>query len=381
MSILDIGIPKGFIVENKDLEKLSTGKERYIQKYEKNKVLSERGSLIFHLDKVLCAEKQRISFRMHKMLDVGLLQPAAVTIYEYYSPDARCIKFYHPERAGGAIYTLCKGDLCLCAEENCSFQKKYQARKQSFNRPHESGMDFVYKVTVLDMDLVQNSAIYDMKVEQVLKEGTDDKKVEGKVRPFLARPGFREHLRLEQGKSYLIMGKSTDLSRLGGSLKYILGEQIWIENWPAREESRIPEYRVEEDERFYRACESGSDYVYKVSVVGMDLGQDSDIYHLKVDQVVKEGTDDDDVEGRVRQFLALPHCREHLGLEQGKSYLIMGKFKDVPRLGESLQYIFGEHTWVEYWPTEEESQTQEYWDRYNGISGLQNILLRTGCDT
>jgi len=29
--------------------------------------------------------------------------------------------------------------------------------------------------------------------------------------------------------------------------------------------------------------------VYKVSVVGMDLAQDSDIYHLKVDQVVKEG--------------------------------------------------------------------------------------------
>ncbi|XDV16090.1 hypothetical protein PO909_015942 [Leuciscus waleckii] len=267
MSILDIGIPKGFIVENKDLEKLSTGKERYIQKYEKNKVLSERGSLIFHLDKVLCAEKQRISFRMHKMLDVGLLQPAAVTIYEYYSPDARCIKFYHPERAGGAIYTLCKGDLCLCAEELC-------------------------------------------------------------------------HLRHEGGAS---------AERRCGSL-FLCVHQHTL-------------------------------YFYKVSVVGMDLGQDSDIYHLKVDQVVKEGTDDDDVEGRVRQFLALPHCREHLGLEQGKSYLIMGKFKDVPRLGESLQYIFGEHTWVEYWPTEEESQTQEYWDRYNGISGLQNILLRTGCDT
>uniref|UniRef100_A0A672LWR8 Complement C3-like n=1 Tax=Sinocyclocheilus grahami TaxID=75366 RepID=A0A672LWR8_SINGR len=36
---------------------LSSGKERYIQKYEKNKVLSERGSLILYLDKVLYVSK------------------------------------------------------------------------------------------------------------------------------------------------------------------------------------------------------------------------------------------------------------------------------------------------------------------------------------
>ncbi|XDV16041.1 hypothetical protein PO909_015923 [Leuciscus waleckii] len=52
MTILDIGIPTGFDVEENDLKELSTGKERYIQKYEKNKVLSERGSLILYLDKV-----------------------------------------------------------------------------------------------------------------------------------------------------------------------------------------------------------------------------------------------------------------------------------------------------------------------------------------
>ncbi|KAK7161087.1 hypothetical protein R3I94_003922 [Phoxinus phoxinus] len=378
MTILDFGIPTGFIVENKDLEELSTGKERYIQKFERDKVPSERGSLILYLDKVLRAEKQRISFRMHKMFNVGLLQPAAVTIYEYYSPDARCTKFYHPERADGAIYRLCKGDLCQCAEESCSIQK-YQARNQRFNRPHESGMDYVYIVKVLDMDLVQDSAIYDMKVERVLKEGTDDKKVEGKVRPFLARPGFREHLKLEQGKSYLIMGKSTDLSRLGGSLKYILGEQTWIENWPTREESRIPEYRVSEQEHMDRACESGTDYVYKVSVVGMDLAQNTDIYHLKVEQVVKEGTDEG-VEGKVRPFLARPSCRDNLGLVEGKSYLIMGKSKDLSWLGGSMQYVLGEHTWVEYWPTKEESQMKVFRDQYISISALQDKLLRTGCD-
>ncbi|XP_051749566.1 complement C3 isoform X3 [Ctenopharyngodon idella] len=263
MTILDIGIPTGFRVEGKDLEELSTGKERYIQKFEMDKLLSERGSLILYLDKVLRTESQRIVFRMHKMFNVGLLQPTAVTIYEYYSPNARCTKFFHPERKDAVIYRLCKGDLCQCAEENCSFQRK-------------NG--------------------------------------------------------------------------------------------------------VQDEERLVKACEAGMDYVYKVTVVDMDLAHDSHIYHLKVIQVLKEGTDED-VEGRVRLFLARPSCREDLGLVEGKSYLIMGKSTDLPKLGGSLQYIFGEQTWVEYWPTREESQIKKYRDQYIGITELENSLLKEGCAT
>uniref|UniRef100_A0A672Q200 Complement C3-like n=1 Tax=Sinocyclocheilus grahami TaxID=75366 RepID=A0A672Q200_SINGR len=243
MTILEIGIPTGFTVETRDLEELSSGKERYIQKYENNKVLSERGSLILYLDKVSHKEKEVISFRMHKLYNVGLLQPAAVTIYEYYSPDARCTKFFHPERTNGALYKLCKGDLCQCAEVNCSYQKKNRVSdEERLNKACEAGMDYVYKATVVGMDLKQDSDIYDMKVELVLKKGTDEE-VEGKVRLFLARPSCRGHLGLVEGKSYLIMGRSVDLPKLGGSLQYILGEQTWIEYWPTREESPTPEHR------------------------------------------------------------------------------------------------------------------------------------------
>ncbi|XDV16019.1 hypothetical protein PO909_015911 [Leuciscus waleckii] len=243
MTILDIGIPTGFKVETKDLEELSTGRERYIQKFEMDKVLSERGSLILYLDKVLRVDRERISFRMHKMLDVGLLQPAAVTIYEYYSPDARCTKYFHPKRADGAIYRLCKGDMCQCAEENCSYQRKTGVKDgERLTKACEAGMDYVYKVSVDKMDLAPDSDIYHLKVEQVLKEGTDED-VEGRVRPFLARPSCRDFLKLEEGKSYLIMGKSTDLPRLGGTLQYILGEHTWIEYWPTRQESQMKEYK------------------------------------------------------------------------------------------------------------------------------------------
>ncbi|KAL1281211.1 hypothetical protein QQF64_000014 [Cirrhinus molitorella] len=224
MTILDIGIPTGFTVDSRDLEE-------------------RRGSLILYLDKVLRSESQRIAFRMHKMLNVGLLQPAAVSIYEYYSPDARCTKFFHPEREDGALYRLCKGDQCQCAEENCSFQRRNHVKDDDrFIKACESGMDYVYKVTVVGMDLKKGPDIYELKVEQVLKEGTDED-VEGKVRSFLGRPNCRAPLALEKGKSYLIMGKSVDLPKLGGKSSVHLWRAYWVEYWPTREESLTPEHR------------------------------------------------------------------------------------------------------------------------------------------
>ncbi|RXN03372.1 complement C3-like protein [Labeo rohita] len=52
MTVIDIGLPTGFHADENDLSELSTRKDKYIQKYEKNKVLSERGSLILYLDKL-----------------------------------------------------------------------------------------------------------------------------------------------------------------------------------------------------------------------------------------------------------------------------------------------------------------------------------------
>ncbi|RXN15695.1 complement C3-like protein [Labeo rohita] len=394
MTVLDIGIPTGFTVDGEDLEVLSTEKERCSQKFEMDKV-------ILYLNKVSRKQEEVISFKMHKLFNVGLLQPAAVTIYEYYSTDARCTKFYHPERTGGALNRLCKGDLCYCAEENCSYQKKNGVSDQErFDRSCEAGVNYVYKVTVVWMDLQQTVDIYDMKVEQVLKEGTDDN-VEGKVRQFLARPICREHLGLVKGKSYLIIGKSVDLPNLGGSVQYILGEQTWVEYWPTQEESQTPEHRErymgiselqdakrccskqEKDgirnlKRLEKACEDDKGYAYKVTVVGTVLDKTTDIYSLQVELVLRNGTDNDG-EGQLKIFQAHPRCRESLALQEHKSYLIMGPFTDMEFRSGRLQYVFGVQTWVEYWPTKEESQTPEHMERYVGISKLADTLAQQGC--
>ncbi|KAA0721779.1 Complement C3 [Triplophysa tibetana] len=263
MSILDVGLLTGFKVDERDLTELTMGRDRAIQKFEMNKELSDRGSLILYVNKVSHKDRDRIVFRIHKVNNVGLLQPAAVTVYEYYSPDARCMKYYHPDKEDGALSRLCHGDLCQCSEENCSLQKKI---------------------------------------------------------------------------------------------------------------------KVSDEVRFDKACEAGIDYVYKVKVVDMTLTRQSDIYNMRVEEVLKEGTDDA-VEGMIREFLAHPNCRTALGIEKDKTYLIMGKFTDLPILEARLQYILGEQTWIEYWPTREQSQTQEHRDRYAGISTLERKLLKEGCTT
>ncbi|XP_051558255.1 complement C3-like isoform X3 [Myxocyprinus asiaticus] len=261
MTILEIGILTGYKVDERDLTELATGKDRYIQKFEIDKELSERGSLIIYLDKVSHKEREIISFRMHKVYKVGLLQPAAVSVYEYFSPDARCTKFYHPEKEDGTLSKLCLGEICQCAEENCSYQ--------------------------------------------IINKVTDEKRLE-------------------------------------------------------------------------KACEDEKDYAYKVTVVGSVLSHLRDIYNMKVELVLKNGPETN-TEGQLGYFLSHPKCRQPLQFQENKSYLIMGKSTDVVMKDGRLYYILGENTWIEYWPTKEESETQEYRDKYTGISFLQNTLFKEGC--
>ncbi|KTF81588.1 hypothetical protein cypCar_00030778 [Cyprinus carpio] len=185
MTVVDVGLLTGFKVDENDLSKLSKGKEKYIERFEMNTELSERGSLIIFLNKVSHKERERIAFRMHKINEVGMLQPAGVTVYEYNAP------------------------------ENCSLQKKHDIKESQ--RAYKACAPGVEYGTEAD--------------------------VEGKIRSFLAHPYCREFLDFQEGKTYLIMGQTTSLPRIGGRLRYSLGEDTWIEYWPTQEEAQTPKYR------------------------------------------------------------------------------------------------------------------------------------------
>ncbi|XP_062283410.1 complement C3-like isoform X1 [Scomber scombrus] len=250
MSILDIGLLTGFTVNKDDLNLLSKGRARTIAKYEMNTFLSERGSLIIYLDKVSHRRPEEITFRIHQKLKVGVLQPAAVSVYEYYE-QTHCVKFYHPERRAGELLRLCRGNECTCAEENCSMQKKgdipnEQRTSKLCESTPDTKIDFAYRVRLEAFQDTGTTDVYSMRIVHVIKEGNDDVGPLDKVRSFLSYPHCREALDLQVGKTFLIMGTSKDISRdeERQTYQYVLGERSWIEYWPTDAECQTQEHRL-----------------------------------------------------------------------------------------------------------------------------------------
>uniref|UniRef100_A0A8C9S814 Complement C3 n=1 Tax=Scleropages formosus TaxID=113540 RepID=A0A8C9S814_SCLFO len=256
MSILDITLLTGFVADEEDLRALTRGKDRYVQKFEMDKQLSEKGSLILYMDKVSRNLPDRVVFRMHKMLNVGLIQPAVVTIYEYYAMGQLqpCMfGFYHPEKKDGALNRICHDEVCRCAEENCSMQKKL-GKNRDLDRITEASetkvptnelnlLLSVYKVQVVRAEVSDSLDRFTIKILEVIKEGTDTE-VQWKERMFISHPYCREAINLLEKKMYLLMGKSAHLIMgEGKSMMYMVGDGTWIEYWPTPEECQMEEYR------------------------------------------------------------------------------------------------------------------------------------------
>ncbi|XP_055014431.1 LOW QUALITY PROTEIN: complement C3-like [Boleophthalmus pectinirostris] len=175
MSILDISLPTGFMPINEDLNALSEGRARVISQWEFNKALSEKGSLILYMDRVSHKRVEELAIRLRQTHKVGVLQPASVSIYEYYD-ETKCVKYYHPQRKDGHILRRCKGDECLCAEENCSWQKKGKFSNQeriakACESTLTSKIDFVYKVILEEAVYDSSFDTYIMRIERLIKDG------------------------------------------------------------------------------------------------------------------------------------------------------------------------------------------------------------------
>uniref|UniRef100_A0A669B5S5 Complement component c3a, duplicate 5 n=1 Tax=Oreochromis niloticus TaxID=8128 RepID=A0A669B5S5_ORENI len=243
MSILDIGLLTGFAAETKDLDLLSKGRGRTISKYEMNKVLSERGSLIIYLDKVSHTRPEEIVFRIKQEMPVGVLQPAAVSVYEYYE-QTRCVKFYHPQREAGKLLQLCRDNICTCAEGKCNhiilIKKAYFTTLKTI-----LWLPTAYKVLVEEVVEELSTDSHKVKVLDPIKEGSLDVGPLNKQRIFLSYQHCREALSLERGKTYLIMGSDKDIHRddKKNTFEYVIGERTWVEYWPTAEECQSDKYR------------------------------------------------------------------------------------------------------------------------------------------
>uniref|UniRef100_H3B9Z5 Complement C3 n=1 Tax=Latimeria chalumnae TaxID=7897 RepID=H3B9Z5_LATCH len=239
MAILDITMLSGYSPDTGDLNMLQNGVEQYIELHETDKALSDKGSLIIYLDKVSFEEDDCIAFKVHQMYKVGLIQPAAITVYEYYNKENRCTKFYHTSKESGSLNKICQGEVCRCAAEKCGALQKEDDTISAFDRSEkacEVGVDYVYKVKFVNRTEYDSHDAYIMEIVETIKQGSDGKIPEKETREFISHKACKDALSLQLNKEYLVMGYSADLWDNTAKMKYLITERTWIEWWPTEVE-------------------------------------------------------------------------------------------------------------------------------------------------
>ncbi|KAM4675350.1 A.superbus venom factor 1-like [Discoglossus pictus] len=237
MTIVDISLLTGFTPDMNDLDMLTNRVDRYISKYEMDTQRSDRGSLILYLDKVSRTETECLKFKIHQNFEVGILQPAAVTIYEYYSLENSCTKFYHPTEEQGELRRICRGAECHCVAENCNLRNAHDEKLDALGRVDaacEAGVDYVYQARVEKTD---HNGAYDsftVTITNIVKQGTDEVS-EGTQRVFFSHKSCKESLTLTPGHTYLIWGQTKDVWEMKKQISYVISGGTWIEEVPSEE--------------------------------------------------------------------------------------------------------------------------------------------------
>ncbi|XP_066449838.1 complement C3 [Eleutherodactylus coqui] len=250
MSILDVSMMTGFHPDIQSLNKLMKGVDKYISKFEINKESTDRGSLIIYLDKISHKKEECIKFYSHQMFKVGLVQPASVTVYDYYTPENRCTKFYHMEKDSKLLGMICQNDVCRCAEENCFLQQQLEGVIDAAGRLQRAcapGVDYVYMARLEEIQKNDNYDNYVMKIISIIKQGTDEDVLDN-TRNFVSHIKCRKALNLKEGRDYLIWGVRGDLWDQPSGYSYIIGKETWIEWWPNEIECQRAENRMQCDD-------------------------------------------------------------------------------------------------------------------------------------
>uniref|UniRef100_A0A8C8SS84 Anaphylatoxin-like domain-containing protein n=1 Tax=Pelusios castaneus TaxID=367368 RepID=A0A8C8SS84_9SAUR len=219
LPILDISMLTGFFPDVEDLAKLSQGHKISIPKSQMNQTSLDRSTLLIYLDKVSQRTEHCLTFKAHQFVQVTLIQPASVTIYDYDSTDDRCTKFYHLSKKNGLLSKICHGDVCLCAEGTVL---------TNVILPLTSPQ--VYKTRLVKVEELSGYDNYVMEALEIIKEGTEAYP-KGTNLTFESPMNCRESLRLKLNKDYLIWGPRSDMWAMKSS-------DTWIEKWPTEEECR-----------------------------------------------------------------------------------------------------------------------------------------------
>ncbi|XP_075057519.1 complement C3-like [Mixophyes fleayi] len=229
MSLIEVTMLTGFSPNMDDLKQLASSVENYIMKYETEQSLFN-GSVVLYLTKVPNNEDLVIGFRIHKKFQVGLLQPADISIYEYYDLDKRCSTFYNLPDESGHLRKLCKGSSCKCATGLCGSVAQMTNVESLKEKACSEGIDFVFKVHLTHSERKASYDYYNVTILDVIKEGADIQYISaGEKRQFIGHMACRDSLQLKTNMEYLIMNHYTDVWEV--SSLYVFSSKSYILIW------------------------------------------------------------------------------------------------------------------------------------------------------
>uniref|UniRef100_A0A4W3IR58 Complement C4-like n=1 Tax=Callorhinchus milii TaxID=7868 RepID=A0A4W3IR58_CALMI len=213
--------------ETSSLFQLKAGAENYIDSYD-----FKEGRLILYVMKI----KDCFTFGAKQLFKIGLIQPATATLYDFYNPSSKCTIFYNAPEQSTVVSKLCQDDVCECAESPCPRLK----RTFTNDVADWARIDFACYTPIVDygkLISLQKTVgffnIYAVTIVKIIRAKRDEIVKAGEVRHFVQRSSCL--LKLSDGQSYLLMGKSGKTKDENGKMQYVLDADSWIEQIPSDE--------------------------------------------------------------------------------------------------------------------------------------------------
>ncbi|KAI1232200.1 hypothetical protein IHE44_0007266 [Lamprotornis superbus] len=221
-----------------DIGLLASGVDQLIADYE-----IKDGHVLVQIDSVPAHKFLCVGFRISELFQVGMLNPATFTVYEYHAPDKRCTILYNPY-GNEKLVRLCEGDECKCMEAECGkVQERLDGSITAESRREaacQRDTAYVYKVNILSRSeegffVKYSASLLDLyKREQWQRDPLAAFAQKNNEITFVKKKTCTD-VELSPGEQYLIMGKEALKIAIGYSFKfqYPLDSSTWIEWWPS----------------------------------------------------------------------------------------------------------------------------------------------------
>ncbi|XP_056425720.1 complement C3-like [Hyla sarda] len=240
-SILNITMLTGFFPDLEGLKKLRS--EPLVGRFEMDMETSERSHLIVFLHNIPHKEEKCLKIRGHQYYDIGRNQPAPVTVYEYYAPaENSCTAYYNVEKLHAIPSAICQNGECRCFQDNCAGSQTAQedfSVATRLEKACKAPADYVYKVTIADIESGDTYDSYVMSVDRIFKSGTDQV-LPGESRKFVRGKSCWHQFGFAVGRSYLVWGKIDSIWDQHSQYIYFIDNDSWIESFPSETECLLP---------------------------------------------------------------------------------------------------------------------------------------------